>query len=127
MKSNKWNLMKNTHLGYITTDPKNLGTAMKFSVRIKLPLLSKDGRIGCLLKSLNLNQAFRIVDETQHRNLYAEYDDTKSSILEIASKLSLGKSEVEIAQEFVNSINKLILIEKNIAEGKNLEDFLYNK
>ena len=26
MKSNKWNLMKNTHLGYLTTDPKNLGT-----------------------------------------------------------------------------------------------------
>jgi len=25
MKSNKWSLMKNKHLGYITTDPKNLG------------------------------------------------------------------------------------------------------
>lgn len=75
-------------------ESKNKGTAMKFSVRIKLPHLSKDGRLGALLKLLNLNNQYRIIDETQHRDLYAEEDDRKSSILEIASKISLGKTEV---------------------------------
>ena len=30
------------HLGYITSCPTNLGTAMRASVHIKLPLLSKN-------------------------------------------------------------------------------------
>lgn len=33
--------------------------------------------------------------------------------------------QVEIAQEFANSINRLIEIEKSLSQGGNLEDVLY--
>lgn len=103
--------MKSKHLGYLTTDPKNLGTAMKFSVRVKLPLLAKDGRLGALLKLLALNQSYRLVNETQHPNLYLEEDDRNSSILEIASKISLGKTEVFYSLlEFSNTMALLFAI-----------------
>jgi len=32
----------NDHLGYITTCPTNLGTGLRASIHVKLPLLSKD-------------------------------------------------------------------------------------
>ncbi len=44
-------------------------------------LNTSDGHIDALLKSYNLNQVFRKLDEIQHRNLQAEYNGTKSSIL----------------------------------------------
>ena len=103
--------MKNKHLGYLTTDPKNLGTAMKFSVRIKLPNLAQDGRIGALLKLLNLNQNYRFIDETQHSDLYTQEEDRKSFILEISSKVTLGKSEVNIKNQFIHDkVGKLYIL-----------------
>ena len=92
LKSNSIDVMKSDRLGYITTDPKNLGTAMKFSVRIKLPYLSKDTRLATILKILDLSPNFRISSETQY--LGDNDDDRKNPILEISSKHTLGKSEV---------------------------------
>jgi protein-arginine kinase len=86
--------MQNNHLGYITSDPKNLGTALKLSARVKLPKLSTDARFSTLLKCYNLNQNYKIVDETQKYNETEEQLNSASSILEISSQVSLGKSEV---------------------------------
>ncbi len=74
--------MRDSRLGYLTTDPKNLGTALKLSVRIKLPNLSKDSRISALLKMFNLNQHYKVVSSEE------------PSTLEISSSKSMGKSEV---------------------------------
>ena len=83
--------MHNKRLGYLTTDPKDLGTALKLSVRIKLPKLAKDGRLAALLKSLNLSHRYRVVNEAKNDN---ESIDDKTQILEISSIQTLGKSEV---------------------------------
>jgi protein arginine kinase len=109
--------MHNSHLGYITTDPKNLGTALKLSVRINLPKLSKDSRVSTVLKFLNLSQNFRIIDEDKKTD--------ESSILEIAATPTLGRSEVEVAQSFVDSIHKLIEIEKTLQNDGSLDELLY--
>lgn len=111
--------MHNSHLGYITTDPKNLGTALKLSVRINLPKLSKDSRVSTVLKFLNLSQNFRIIDEDK------KTDESESSILEIAATPTLGRSEVEVAQSFVDSIHKLIEIEKTLQNDGSLDELLY--
>lgn len=89
--------MKTKHLGYLTTDPKNLGTGLKISVRIKLPKLSKDARLQTLLKIFNLSQSYRIVNELQSNDDFDldEDDDRDKSILEISSIMTLGKSEVK--------------------------------
>jgi protein-arginine kinase len=88
--------MKTKHLGYLTTDPKNLGTGLKISVRIKLPKLSKDARLQTLLKIFSLSQSYRIVNELQSIDDFDldEDDDRDKSILEISSIMTLGKSEV---------------------------------
>lgn len=106
VRAQKWEIMRTKHLGNLTTDPKNLGTALKISVRIKLPKLSKDSRLQALLKSYNLSQSYRIVDELQHSeddfDLLDEPGKKKeSSILEISSIYTLGKSEVLFFNESI--------------------------
>ena len=86
--------MQNEHLGYITSDPKNLGTALKLSIRMKLPKLSGDGRLSTLLKLNNLSQTYRIVGETQKVSEEEVKNDSDRSIVEITSNITLGKSEV---------------------------------
>lgn len=60
------------------------------SVRIKLPKLSKDGRLSTLLKMFNLSQHYRVLNEPNNTNQEAE----SNSIVEVASSITLGKSEV---------------------------------
>ncbi len=52
-------------------------------------------------------------------------DQTDSSLLEIAATPTLGRSEVEVAQSFVDSIQKLIEIEKTLQNDGNLDELLY--
>jgi protein-arginine kinase len=89
-------LSYNKHLGYLTTDPKNLGTGLKISVRIKLPKLSKDGRLSSLLKMFNLSQHYRILNEP-NTNQNSEETVESNSIVEVASSITLGKSEVSFS------------------------------
>lgn len=114
--------MHNNHLGYITSDPSKLGTALKISVRIKLSNLSKDSRISALLRQLNLNPRYRIVGNQKHKLTENESiendlnDDTnisnrRTEILEISSNVTLGKSEVCLrAIHCLNRKKKLINI-----------------
>lgn len=84
LKVKSWRVTRDPRLGYLTTDPKNVGTALKLSVRIKLPQLSKDSRISALLKMFNLSQHYKVVSPEE------------PFILEITSSKSMGKSEVKI-------------------------------
>lgn len=125
IKGQKMDLMKSNHLGFVTSDPKNLGTALKISVQIKLPKLSEDSRIHAILKTLNLSHTFNILKEENHDELSLEKPTSKNnSILVISSIQTLGKSEVQIAQEFIDSINKLIEVEKRLQKGESIEYIL---
>lgn len=83
--------MKNDHLGYLTTDPKDLGTALKISARLRLPNLVKDSRLQNFLKLLDLSQSYRFIKES---NDDIDPDNIESSVVEVSSKNTLGKSEV---------------------------------
>jgi protein arginine kinase len=109
-------IMWNDRLGFITSNPKNLGTALKITVRIKLPHLSDDGRLETILKILDLSQRTNVVDD--------EAADTPNKTLEISSKFTLGKSEIEISQQFIDSIQKLINIDKKVGEGMRIDEFI---
>jgi creatine kinase/arginine kinase len=75
------------HLGYITSCPTNLGTALRASVHIKLPYLCKN------------KQAFNeIADKyyVQIRGIHGEHTETDDGVFDISNKRRLGRSEVDL-------------------------------
>ena len=84
--------MHDKHLGYITTSPSNLGTAMKISVLMKIPNLTQDSRLIAVLKKINLNFKYRLYNKKKQIIRHDEAD--KDTIVEISSLITLGKSEV---------------------------------
>ena len=91
------------HLGYISSCPTNLGTAMRASVHIKLPKLSKD------------MQSFKAITDKYHlqiRGVDGEHSESKGFIFDISNRRRLGISEVESVQDLVEGVKVLIKMEK---------------
>ena len=75
------------HLGYITSCPTNLGTALRASVHIKLPYLAKN------------KEAFnKIADQfyVQIRGIHGEHTETDDGVFDISNKRRLGRSEKDL-------------------------------
>jgi arginine kinase len=72
------------HLGYITSCPTNLGTALRASVHIKLPKLMK-----------NKTKFQEIADKyhVQIRGIHGEHTETNDGVFDISNKRRLGRSE----------------------------------
>lgn len=72
------------HLGYITSCPTNLGTALRGSVHIKLPKLSKD-----------MPRFKAIADKyyVQIRGTHGEHTETNDGTYDISNRRRLGRSE----------------------------------
>ena len=91
------------HLGYITSCPTNLGTAMRASVHIKLPKLSKD------------MDAFKAITDKhflQIRGIHGEHSQSEGGVYDISNKRRLGVTEVECVQDMVDGVKELIAKEK---------------
>ena len=75
------------HLGYITSCPTNLGTALRASVHIKLPFLCKDKK-----------QFNEIADKfyVQIRGIHGEHSESDDGTYDISNKRRLGRSEVDL-------------------------------
>ena len=93
----------NSHLGYITSCPTNLGTAMRASVHIKLPKLSKD-----------MNTFKEITDRyhLQIRGIHGEHSQSEDGIYDISNARRLGVSEVECVQDMFDGVSALIAKEE---------------
>ena len=76
------------HLGYITSCPTNLGTALRASVHIKLPNLSTKNK-----KLFN-----EIADKyyVQIRGIHGEHTETDDGVFDISNKRRLGRSERDL-------------------------------
>ena len=87
------------HLGYITSCPTNLGTAMRASVHIILPKLASD--------KATFNQ---VADEyeVQIRGSHGEHTDTSDGVFDISNRRRLGKSEKELVQDMINGVKALM-------------------
>jgi hypothetical protein len=94
------------HLGYITSCPTNLGTALRASVHIKLPFLCKD--------KVQFNQ---IADKfyVQIRGIHGEHSESDDGTYDISNKRRLGRSEVDLVQDMYNGIKAMIEAEKKLA------------
>ena len=92
----------NQHLGFITSCPTNLGTAMRASVHIKLPNLSAD-----MKKFEQITDRYHL----QIRGIHGEHSKSEEGIFDISNKRRLGVSEVECVQDMIDGVKALIKIE----------------
>lgn len=102
---NKIEFAYNDHIGYITSCPTNLGTAMRASVHIALPKLSKD-----------MKQFKSITDRynLQIRGINGEHSQSEDGIYDISNRRRLGVTEIECVQDMYNGVVELIKIEKSL-------------
>ncbi len=97
--------MFDQRLGYVTSCPTNLGTAMRASVHIRLPKLAAD------------MPAFKNIADSHHlqiRGIHGEHSESESGIFDISNKRRLGVTEVECVQDMYNGVVALINKEKEL-------------
>ncbi|PLX68379.1 MAG: arginine kinase [Denitrovibrio sp.] len=102
--SKSMSFLQSKHLGYITSCPTNLGTAMRASVHIKLPKLA------------DRQDLFKkITDEhyLQIRGIHGEHTESAEPIFDISNKRRLGVTEVELIRGLYDGILALINKEKS--------------
>ena len=101
----KVSFLYSQHLGYLTSCPTNLGTAMRASVHIKLPKLAQ-----------NMDTFKAITDRfhLQIRGIHGEHSESEGAIYDISNKRRLGVSEVECVQDMVDGVVALIGQEKQL-------------
>ena len=93
------------HLGYITSCPTNLGTALRASVHIKLPKLSAK------------KEEFQAIAEkysVQIRGIHGEHSESSDGIFDISNKRRLGRSEVQLVQDMYDGVKAMIEREKEL-------------
>ena len=95
------------HLGFITSCPTNLGTAMRASVHIALPKLSQD------------MDAFKAITDKHHlqiRGIHGEHSESEGGVYDISNRRRLGITEVQAVQDMYDGVVALIEAEKALAK-----------
>ena len=96
------------HLGYITSCPTNLGTALRASVHINLPkLMNNKAQFQAIADQYNV----------QIRGIHGEHTETNDGVFDISNKRRLGFSEASLVQDMINGVRALIDAEKALGGG----------
>jgi len=97
------------HLGYITSCPTNLGTALRASVHIKLPeLMTKMDEFKAIADKFNV----------QIRGIHGEHTETNDGTYDISNRRRLGFSEASLVQDMIDGVRALIDAEKALVAAK---------
>ena len=100
-------------LGFITSCPTNLGTALRASVHIELPFLGQ-----------NMDEFKSIADryELQIRGIHGEHSESEGGVYDISNKRRVGRSEVLLVQDMYDGVRVLIQREKELHAERVHED-----
>ena len=90
-----------SHLGYLTCCPTNLGTGMRASVMVHLPALTMSGNINNIIDSLS--QLGMTV-----RGIFGEGSKATGNIYQISNQMTLGESEENIIERFEQIITEVV-------------------
>lgn len=101
----KIEFLYDNHLGYITSCPTNLGTAMRASVHIKLPNLGAN-----IKKFEKITQKYHL----QIRGINGEHSQSIGGVYDISNKRRLGVTEVQCVQDMYDGVLELIKEEKEL-------------
>ncbi len=96
-------------LGFLTECPTNLGTGLRVSVMMHLPLLEATGRISYLADSIN-KIGFTV------RGMYGEGSKAVSSLYQISNQITLGITEQNAMDNLKSIVKQLIEKEKACLE-----------
>lgn len=94
--------------GALSSCPTNLGTAMRASVHVKLPNLSKkenEAEFGALAAELGLSI----------RGVNGEHSESVGGVCDISNKQRLGISEVDSALVMFNGVKRILAEERRLA------------
>lgn len=86
-------------LGYITSCPTNLGTALRASVHIHLPYLGKNKE---------LFQSIANKFHVQIRGAHGEHTETDDHIYDISNIRRLGRAEVDLVQDMYDGVKAMM-------------------
>jgi len=103
----------NRDYGYLTACPTNVGTGMRASFMIHLPMLEKTGQLKNLLSEIS-KRGIAI------RGIYGEGSGSMGGIYQISNQMTLGKSERDIIQGLQNVTKEVVEKELDL-RNKTLE------
>ncbi|XP_068215442.1 uncharacterized protein [Palaemon carinicauda] len=96
------------HLGFLSFCPTNLGTAIRASVHIRLPLLGEDRQtLEETAAKFNL----------QVRGTSGEHSEAKDYVFDISNRRRLGITEIEALQEMYDGVMEIIRLERSLEEN----------
>ncbi len=98
-----------TNLGYLTSCPTNLGTGLRASLLIHIPILNLIGKIQDIVDNLT---KFSITI----RGIFGEGSESISSLFQISNSTSLGKNEETIIDSVKKIGKEIIKLERNERE-----------
>lgn len=99
----------NLRLGFLTSCPTNLGTALRASVMLHLPALTMTGHISRMV-------AFASQTGLAVRGIYGEGTEAVGNIFQISNQVTLGQSEEQIIENLKSVVNGIIQKEKSARE-----------
>lgn len=94
------------HLGFITSCPTNLGTALRASVHIHLP---------CLAMNKPIFEGIAKQYHVQIRGAHGEHTETNDGIFDISNIRRLGRSMTMLVQDMYDGVKAMIKKEKELA------------
>ena len=101
------------HLGYILTCPSNLGTGMRASMMITLPLIGAHDKFGAICKKYGL----------QARGA-SGVDSAFTGQFDLSNSDRLGKSEVDLCNCMIDGIKELLVLENKLEDGESIDDLI---
>merc|ERR1719506_588504 len=114
VKAEGYSFMHNDHLGYILVCPSNLGTGLRASVMVKVPLLSARGDFKDICTGLRL----------QARGGAGVDSASSGGIWDISNADRLGVSEVELVNLMIEGCAKLVKIEQALETGQPIYEYM---
>lgn len=97
----KLNFAFDKRLGYLTECPTNLGTGMRASVMLHLPVLESTGELRSIAETVGkIGLTFR--------GFYGEGSDSKASVYQLSNQITLGVSEQSAIDNLRNIASQII-------------------
>ncbi len=102
-------------LGYLTACPSNLGTGLRASIMLHLPVLGRAGRIQDVISAAG-RQGFTV------RGAYGEGSQAVGGFYQLSNQVTLGISEDAIIEKLVSLATNVIENEKRLREQLRNQD-----
>jgi len=112
LKGDGYDFMHNDHLGFVLTCPSNLGTGLRAGAMVTVPLFSARPDFKDVLKGMKL----------QARGTAGVDSASTGGTWDISNSDRLGHSEVDLCNIFIEGLAQVILWEKALEAGKNIDD-----